>query len=128
MLSTADLFSAFRWWAVLAVLGLAATPLTFRLLRWLPDRGYAFTKMIGLLIVGYIFWLFGSLGFLNNSVGGTLFGVAALVSLSALAWVGLRSNSPADPDDRPGSEPFSEMLGDSWAPISSVGQFTASSR
>ncbi len=119
MLSTADLFSAFRWWAVLAVLGLAATPLTFRLLRWLPDRGYAFTKMIGLLIVGYIFWLFGSLGFLNNSVGGTLFGVAALVSLSALAWVGLRSNSPADPDDRQ-DKSIRHWLAEHWRYVLSV--------
>ena len=63
MLPLSDISAAIRWWAVLLVLGAAAVPLTFYLLGRLPDRGYAFSKMIGLLIVSYILWLAGSLGF-----------------------------------------------------------------
>ena len=52
-----DLLSALRWWAALTLLGLAALPLIYTLLRPLPDRGYAFVKMAGLLLVSTVFWL-----------------------------------------------------------------------
>ena len=72
MMPLADWWAALRWWAVLALFGAAALPLTFTLLRRLPDRGYAFARMIGLLLVSYLFWLMGSLGFLANEVGSIL--------------------------------------------------------
>ena len=40
---------------------LAAFPLCWRVLRGLPDRGYAAAKTLGLLIVGYVAWLLPSL-------------------------------------------------------------------
>jgi YYY domain-containing protein len=85
MIPLADLFAAFRWWAVLFLLGAAATPLAFRLLGRLPDRGYAFVKMLGLLLATFAFWLLSSLGWLANNAGGILAAVLALVALAA--WV-----------------------------------------
>ncbi len=64
------------------VIGAAATPLTFFLFRRLPDRGYAFVKLVGLLIVSYLFWLLGSLGVLGNNLGGILFALTVLIGLS----------------------------------------------
>ncbi|UCC50553.1 MAG: hypothetical protein JSV68_15755, partial [Anaerolineaceae bacterium] len=61
-----EIFAALRWWAAILILGIAATPLAFVLFQKLPDRGYAFVKMLGLLLVSYLFWIFGSLGFLTN--------------------------------------------------------------
>lgn len=72
MMPLADGWATLRWWAVLALLGAAALPLSFTLLRWLPDRGYAFARMIGLLLVSCLFWLLGSLGFLANETGSIL--------------------------------------------------------
>ena len=40
----------FFWWLLVQLLGLAALPVAFRSLRWLPDRGYSFTKSLGLLL------------------------------------------------------------------------------
>jgi YYY domain-containing protein len=70
------------WWLWMQVMGLAALPLAYRFFRRLPDRGYVFARPLGLLLVGYLFWLAGSLGLLRNSVGGGLFSilVVALVS------------------------------------------------
>jgi hypothetical protein len=59
----ADVLAALRWWAILLLLGLSAFPLAHYLLRGLPDRGYAISKMLGILIVSYIFWLLGTIGF-----------------------------------------------------------------
>ena len=80
-----EIFAAFRWWLALMVVGAAATPLAFVLFKRLPDRGYAFVKMVGLLIVSYLFWMFGSLGLLGNNLGSILVALLALVGLSV--WV-----------------------------------------
>ncbi|MCA9938150.1 MAG: hypothetical protein KC418_05885 [Anaerolineales bacterium] len=77
-----DFLAAFRWWLVLMMLGAAATPLAYVVLARLPDRGYAFVKMLGLLIISYIFWLFGSLGFLSNSTGSIILALLALAAIS----------------------------------------------
>ncbi|NOR83465.1 MAG: hypothetical protein GQ526_08240, partial [Ardenticatenales bacterium] len=62
-----DLLMAVAWWLVLQILSLTVLPLAFRLFRWLPDRGYTFSKAMGVLLVTYLFWLLNSLGFLHNS-------------------------------------------------------------
>lgn len=86
MLAWEDIFAALRWWSVLLLLGTAVTPLTFLLFKRLPDRGYAFTKMLGLLLVSTVFWLLGSLGFLQNNLGGILAAVAIAAGLSLWAY------------------------------------------
>lgn len=45
------------WLLILEVLGLAAFPLMFFVLRNLPDRGYLIAKTVGLLIAGYVSWI-----------------------------------------------------------------------
>jgi YYY domain-containing protein len=82
MMQLADLWAAVRWWAVISLVGAAALPLTFTLLRWLPDRGYAFARMVGLLLVSYLFWLLGSLGFLANESGSILFALLLVAAAS----------------------------------------------
>lgn len=74
------------WWLVLQLIGLAALPLAFRLFRRLPDRGYAFARPLGLLLVGYVFWLSSSLGLLRNTWGGILISLVVVLGLSWLAY------------------------------------------
>ncbi len=71
----------FTWWLLVTLAGAAAWPLTFRLLRGLPDRGYTLARSAGLVIVGYTFWLLASLGLLRNSAGSIA--LAALIVLAA---------------------------------------------
>ena len=96
MLPLPDLFAAVRWWAVLMLIGLLATPLAYFLFRPLADRGYAFSKMLGLLVVSYLFWILGSLGFVGNNVGGILLALLLLAGLSGWAvrhagWAAFRA-------------------------------------
>lgn len=93
-MALSDILSALRWWAVLTVFGLAVLPLSYALLWRLPDRGYAFTRMLGLLLVSFVFWLAGSLGFAANHAGGILL---ALAVVAAVSWLAYRRN----PTDRP---------------------------
>ncbi|WP_420644046.1 DUF2298 domain-containing protein [Candidatus Leptofilum sp.] len=86
MLAWEDIFAAIRWWGVLFLLGTAVTPLAFSLFKKLPDRGYAFVKMLSLLLVSYLSWFLGSLGFLQNNLGGILLAVALMGGLSFWAY------------------------------------------
>lgn len=61
------------WWLLVTVVGWTAVPLALRLLPGLPDRGYTFARAIGLLLVGWVFWILGSTGFLGNTQGDIVF-------------------------------------------------------
>jgi len=68
------LLQVLTWWLLAQILGLAALPLTYRLFKWLPGRGYALAKSLGLLLTSYVLWLGRSLGYLRNTAGGALGG------------------------------------------------------
>jgi YYY domain-containing protein len=66
--------------------GLLALPLSFRLFRHLPDRGYALSKPLGLILVNYVLWMLSTLGFLRNTWGGILFSAVLALGLSLLFY------------------------------------------
>ena len=74
------------WWVWMQILGLLALPLAWFLFRRLPDRGHAFARPLGLLLMTYVLWLGGSLHILRNTVGGALVGLLAVAAASAWAW------------------------------------------
>jgi YYY domain-containing protein len=55
------------WWAVVLLVGLTAFPLTFAFFRFLPDRGYSFSKPLGLVLMTYILWIGASAHVVPNS-------------------------------------------------------------
>ena len=68
------------WWLAAEILGIAALPFTFKLFKNLPDRGYAFSKAIGILLPLYFVWLVISADILPNSTGTILAIIALLAS------------------------------------------------
>ena len=75
------------WLAVVQLIALAAVPLSYWIFRPLPDRGYLFSKPLGLLLVATIAWLlasYGVLGFSALSVGLSIAGLAAVSAF--IAW------------------------------------------
>jgi YYY domain-containing protein len=73
------------WWLSIQVLGWAALPLTLRLFRWLPDRGYPYAKALGLLVSSYILWMGATTGFLRNDLSGILASIFLLAGISIWA-------------------------------------------
>ena len=66
------MFDFILWYIIISSLGLLTFPLAYTLLPALADRGYAFSRALGWLLWGYTFWMLGSLGVLQNNVGGEL--------------------------------------------------------
>jgi len=50
-------FPIFVWWLALMLLGLLAYPLVFPAFRELTDRGYIFSKTLGILLLAYFTWI-----------------------------------------------------------------------
>ena len=74
------------WYLVLLILGWMSFPLSYRLLSKLPDRGYALSRVLGLLLWGFFFWFLANLGLLQNKPGGILLALMIVGALSL--WAG----------------------------------------
>ncbi len=84
------------WWLLMQILGWLALPTAMRIFRWLPDRGYSFSKAFGLLLVSYFLWIGASTGLLNNDLGGILFSVLLVAAISA--WFYFRCKTTIIPE------------------------------
>ena len=64
------------WYLAFQLLVLPFVPILWRLAPWLPDRGYAVGKTIGVFTIGWVAWWLGSLGWVD-------FGLLAI----GVAWL-----------------------------------------
>lgn len=75
-----DFFFILFWWILLFILGISFLPLTWFLFRKFFDKGYAFAKIIAILLVSYVTWLLGSLRilpFLTETIWLVIFAAIA---------------------------------------------------
>ena len=73
----------FRWYVVMQLFGLVALPITRRLFRHLPDRGYGLSKPLGLLLTGWVLWITTTLGW-NSNTGGGVWSALFIVGVGGL--------------------------------------------
>ncbi len=79
----------FIWWLTLEILGLVALPVAAVVLRPLPDRGYAASKILGLLLVG---WLAYTLAMIRALPFGRLSLLLCLLVVAGVsAWLLFRN-------------------------------------
>lgn len=74
---------AILWLVGIEAIGLAAMPLALRVLFALPDRGFAASKMLGLLVVAYVVWSTSMVG-LTAFTGPTI--VVVTLALGIGCW------------------------------------------
>jgi uncharacterized membrane protein len=74
------------WFVLISLLGWITFPLAYRLFPALADRGYVLSRAFGLMLWGFIFWIFATLGIAQNDIGGLLLGLVVLGGLSAWAF------------------------------------------
>ena len=86
------------WWLIMQLLGWLAFPTAMRIFRWLPDRGYTFSKSLGLLLISFFLWIGASTGLLSNDLAGILLPILLLAGISA--WFYFRSKGDILPDIR----------------------------
>ena len=77
---------ALFWWLLTALLGALAFPVAFAFLPGLADRGYAFARVLGLLLVSYALWMAGTIGILPNERWSIALLIAGLGAVSAFVY------------------------------------------
>jgi YYY domain-containing protein len=82
-----DWTQIFLWWSIIQLIGWGSLPLTFRVFRWLPGRGYPFSKALGLLLASYLLWVGASTGLVRNDFGGVFSAVLLVLALSAVVFI-----------------------------------------
>lgn len=84
------------WYLTVSLLGLLTFPLAYRLFPALADRGYSLSRVLGLLLWGFFFWLMASLQVVRNDVGGILLALLLLAGLAA--WALTQTGHNGDPE------------------------------
>jgi len=79
------------WYLLVTLLGWLTFPLAFALFPALADRGYTLSRAAGMLIWGYVFWLFASLGIAQNDSGGIILALIVIAALSGWSLVNRKS-------------------------------------
>jgi uncharacterized membrane protein len=75
------------WYLAFLLLGVISLPVTVAALRGLPDGGYPFARLVGLLIVTWLVWMAGSLRLLAFTQPTIWLMVALLVGLNVAVAV-----------------------------------------
>ena len=78
------------WLLIVQGLALLALPLTFWLMRPLADRGYIFSKAIGILLVAVLVWLLASLQWVSFSPRAIALAALLLAAASAIVMINWR--------------------------------------
>src|SRR5512138_491319 len=99
------MISFLSWYILVILLGWLTFPLAYYLFPALTDRGYALSRALGLLIWGYVFWLFASLGIAQNDIGGLLLALLVLIGFSI--WASFADHRPKTIDDDMVNRPWS---------------------
>ena len=84
--SFSNSFPILIWWFMLMLLGILAYPLVFFVFRGLCDRGYIFSKTLGILLLAYCVWILACLHLVAFSHLSALM-VLALFLILAIALV-----------------------------------------
>ena len=79
------MISFLTWYVLLSALGWLTFPVAFRHLKKLPSRGFAFSKILGLVLWGFIFWLLTSLGLFRNDLSGQVTALIVLICISIIS-------------------------------------------
>ena len=73
---------ALLWYLILAGIGFALFPISFVVFKPLNDKGYGFSKSLGLLLWGVLFWWGSLLKIVGNSFSGIFFVLILLLVIS----------------------------------------------
>ena len=75
-----------KWYLVLAGIGIVGFPIVFAFLKKLPGRGFVFARSLGLILISFIYWFFGTLGFLRNNIGSLMCVTGLMAAAAAFLW------------------------------------------
>ena len=83
---------AVTWWLTIELIGAIAFPVGFLFFRFLPDRGYGFSKALGLLLLSYLLWIGATAHVIANARWSIVLILVLMAALSAILAVRRRDD------------------------------------
>lgn len=83
-----DLLPFMQWWFVILILGIMFLPLSGLLFSALPDKGYLFSKTIGIAVTGYLMWMLSALKIMKFTTVSCIIslGIGLIINLSVVLY------------------------------------------
>ncbi len=81
------MIDTFIWFITVELLSLIFLPATFLLFKSLPDRGYAFGKVLSILIISFLLWLAAYTHILPNTQWAIILIIALLAAGSLFIFI-----------------------------------------
>lgn len=82
-----DLVIIFNWWIILFLVGVIFLPTTALVFHRFFDRGYVFSKILGILLVSYTIWILGSLKILPFTQQTIFLVIATFVMVNIFLFI-----------------------------------------
>ncbi len=86
-----DLLYVFKWWLMIFLNGIVFFPLTKTILKNFFDRGYIFSKVIGIIMTSYLIYVLGSLKLLSFTINNIIFILIVSLLVNYLPFVYLKT-------------------------------------
>ena len=80
------MFNFLKWFFVIDFLGWVVFPLAYSIFPNLKDKGFSISKIFGLLLWGYLYWLLNTFKLLNNSQISVIF-VFLIIILGSICFI-----------------------------------------
>ena len=94
-LNTQPIVTVAVWWFAIVSFGWVAWPLLFTLFPFFADRGYAFAKLVGVFLTGWLAWYTSSVGVPLWSQAGIVLILMALAVVSVIVLLRQRARFAA---------------------------------
>lgn len=96
-----DYIPFLQWWLTIAYLGIIFMPLSSLIFENFHDKGYLFSKVIGIAVTGYIMWLMSSLHLMRFTTLSCIISVLiGLVLNCVILWVRKKYGIKSGQSDR----------------------------
>ncbi|NMB62236.1 MAG: hypothetical protein GYA18_07855 [Chloroflexi bacterium] len=79
------------WYLWMLLLGLVNYPISALLFSKLRTKGYAFSKILGLLLWGYLYWITNTLGLLPNTTIGAISALLLVILINGVILIRKRA-------------------------------------
>lgn len=82
-----DYLPFLQWWLTAAYIGIIFLPLTVLIFAGFHDKGYLFSKVIGIAVTGYLMWLLSSLHIMKFTTVSCIISVILGLAINAVILV-----------------------------------------
>ncbi|MDD3174638.1 MAG: DUF2298 domain-containing protein [Herbinix sp.] len=101
-----DYIPFLQWWASVAYIGIIFLPMAALIFSKFNDKGYLFSKTIGIAVIGYFMWLLSSVHILKFTEASCILCVAICLILNGIILFVVRKKKSVE--DMSGSASFKE--------------------